>query len=923
MFKDTIFLPKTDFPMKAGLPEKEPKILERWKQLNLYQLQRKVSKGRPKFVLHDGPPYANGHIHIGHALNRILKDVVLRSQQMSGKDCVFIPGWDCHGLPIEWKIEEEYRAKGKNKDDVDVIEFRDQCRQFAKKWVDIQKDEVQRLGVLGDWDNPYTTMRFENEAVIANELSKFLLNGSLYRGFRPVMWSVVEKTALAEAEVEYQDKVSPSIYVKFPVKASNVPEIQDAYAVIWTTTPWTLPANRAIAYGPEVRYVVVRVDAVMESSHMQGYPVVGDKLIIAQDLVTAVCSAVGIAEHSNLNTFLGEELSGAVCVHPFAGQGYEFEVPLLPGDHVSTDAGTGLVHTAPSHGVEDFALGKLHNLEVPDLIQDDGIYRPQVPLFAGIHIFKANEPVMDALKQTNCLLAAGKIKHSYPHSWRSKAPLIYRTTPQWFIGMESNHLRKKALSAINDVQWFPSSGKNRIGSMIEGRPDWCVSRQRTWGVPLPIFVHKATNEILKDERVQQRIVDAFQKMGADAWFEKDNAFFLEGLYPADEYQKIKDVVDVWFDSGTTHVFTLENNAEVHWPADLYLEGSDQHRGWFQSSLLESCGTRGVSPYKAVVTHGFVLDEKGYKMSKSQGNVIAPFDVIKDLGSDILRLWVIGSDYFDDVRIGKSILQHQQDIYRRFRNILRYLLGALSGYTDAETVEYAELPELEKWVLHRLAELDVLHKRCLEAYDFKTFYAELHTFCASELSSLYFDLRKDCLYCDNPTDLKRRATRTVMEILFNTITRWLAPVLCFTAEEAYLERYKEQDKESIHLETFVNIPSSWLNSEIASNWEQIFEIRSYITAALEVKRAEKVIGSSLQATVKLTLPNERYAAYSNIDWAEICIVSAVEMFEGSDMDVHIGVASGEKCERCWKVTPEVSEAKSVCSRCDVVVKAVTA
>lgn len=914
MFKDTIFLPKTNFPMKAGLPEKEPQILERWKQLDLYNLQRKTFKGRPKFVLHDGPPYANGHIHIGHALNRILKDVVIRSYQMQGKDCVFIPGWDCHGLPIEWKIEEEYRSHGKSKDEVDVIEFRNQCRTFAKKWVAIQKEEIQRLGVLGDWDNPYTTMKFENEAVIAAELSKFLMNGSLYRGFRPVMWSVVEKTALAEAEVEYQDKTSPSIYVKFPIKNTNIDALKDAYAVIWTTTPWTLPANRAIAYGNEIRYAIIKVEAAMESTHMHGYAIEGDKLLIAEDLVSAVCSAVGIAQHVVLTTVTGSDLQGVVCTHPLVGQGYEFEVPMLPGDHVSTDAGTGLVHTAPSHGVEDFALGKSFGLEIPDLIQDDGVYRPQVPMFAGLHIFKANEPVMEALKEQSALLGVGKITHSYPHSWRSKAPLIYRTTPQWFISMETNDLRTKALRAINEVRWYPAAGKNRIGSMVEGRPDWCVSRQRTWGVPLPIFVHKETNEILKDERVQKRIIDAFHTEGADAWFVRDNAFFLDGLYPANDYQKIKDVVDVWFDSGTTHVFTLENNSEVHWPADLYLEGSDQHRGWFQSSLLESCGTRGVAPYKAVVTHGFVLDEKGYKMSKSMGNVVSPADVIKDLGADILRLWVVSSDYFDDIRIGKSILQHQQDIYRRFRNILRYLLGALDGFSDAEKVEYDDLPSLEKWVLHRLAQLDKLRKSCLETYDFKTFYAELHTFCASELSSLYFDIRKDCLYCDDPKSLKRKAARTVMELLFNTITRWLAPVLCFTAEEAYLERYPS--KQSIHLEDMLDIPMYWINEQIAQSWAEIFEIRGHITSALEIKRAEKFIGSSLQAAVKLTLPNDSAV---NIDWADICITSSVMLEQGAQLSVEIQLSEGQKCERCWKVTTEVTETHPVCDRCDTVVK----
>jgi isoleucyl-tRNA synthetase len=908
MYKDTIFLPKTPFPMKAGLPVKEPQILDRWKRLNVYALQRKTFKGRPKFILHDGPPYANGHIHIGHALNRILKDVVIRCKQMQGYDCVFIPGWDCHGLPIEWKIEEEYRAKGQDKDAVDVIEFRNQCRQFAAKWVDIQKEEVQRLGVLGDWDHPYTTMKFENEATIVSELSKFLLNSSLYRGFKPVMWSVVEKTALAEAEIEYQDKTSPSIYVKFPIKA-GLSELIGAYAVIWTTTPWTLPANRAIAYGPDVRYSLVRVDAVMESSHMQGFACVGDKLFIAQDLVNAVCSAVGIAEHTTLTTVLGEDLNKGMCAHPLANQGYTFDVPFLPGDHVSTDAGTGLVHTAPSHGLEDFELGKAHQLEIPDLIQDDGLYRPHVPLFAGLHIFKANDPILSALKDVNALLGAGKIVHSYPHSWRSKAPLIYRTTPQWFISMETHDLRTKALEAIDAVDWFPAAGKNRIGSMVQNRPDWCVSRQRTWGVPLPIFVHKNTNEILKDPRVQERIINAFQTEGADAWFTKDNHFFLDGLYPADDYQKVKDVVDVWFDSGTTHVFTLERNPETHWPADLYLEGSDQHRGWFQSSLLESCATRGTAPYKAVVTHGFVLDEKGYKMSKSMGNVVSPLDVMKELGADILRLWVVNTDYFDDVRIGKSILQHQQDIYRRFRNSLRYLLGALDGFSESERVDYAELPELERWVLHRLSELDSLLKRAIEAYDFKLFYAELHHFCASELSSLYFDIRKDCLYCDSPTSLKRRATRTVMDVLFDAITRWLAPVLCFTAEEAYLERYPNKD--SIHLEPFIEIPSEWYHPEIAKTWREIVEIRSHVTAALERKRAEKFIGSSLQAKVILTLP---VTAIPNIDWEEVCITSDCHVVPGETLAVEVQLAEGQKCERCWKIKPEVTESTPVCHRC---------
>ncbi len=900
--------------MKAGLSVKEPKILAHWQKIDLYKSQRKRFKGRPKFVLHSGPPYANGHTHIGHALNNILKDVVARSQQMLGKDCSFIPGWDCHGLPIEWKVEEKYRTKGKNKDEVNVIEFRDQCRNFAAHWVAIQKAEIQRMGVLGDWDNAYTTMKFENEAVIASELSKFLLSGSLYRGFRPVMWSVVEKTALAEAEVEYKDKTSPSIYVKFPVQKTSINELSNAFAVIWTTTPWTLPANRAIAYHDDVTYIAIKITAVVPSQHITSFAKIGDVLLIAEDLLSNVCETMGVEKKETIGKYLGSELGGTICSHPLKSKGYIFDVPMLHGDHVGTDAGTGLVHTAPSHGVEDFALGTLHALEVPDLIQDDGVYRPGVPLFEGLHIYKANEPVMVAIETAGCLLGKGSIEHSYPHSWRSKAPLIYRATPQWFIGMEKNDLRKKALSEVDRVKWFPAAGKNRIQGMVKDRPDWCVSRQRTWGVPLPIFVHKATNEVLKDERVQQRIINAFKTDGADVWFEKDNAFFLSDLYESEQYQKIYDVVDVWFESGTTHVFTLENNPEENWPADLYLEGSDQHRGWFQSSLLESCATRGKAPYEGVMTHGFVLDEKGYKMSKSMGNVVSPLDVVNEMGADILRLWVIGSDYFDDVRIGKSILKHQQDIYRRYRNTLRYLLGALDGFSDKEKLPVNELPGLEKWVLHRLYELDQLHKTSIETYDFKTFYSALHNFCASELSSLYFDIRKDSLYCDNQNNPRRKAARTVMDITFNVLTRWLAPVLCFTAEEAYLERLGNPEDESIHFETYIDIPSSWRNDSITSKWNRVFELRSLVTAAIEVKRANKFLGSSLQASVQLTLTDNDYKEYCDLDWDEICIASSVTLVKGAEVSVDVFLADGGKCERCWKVVTEVSDQQDICNRC---------
>lgn len=893
--------------MKAGLPTLEPKLLDLWKEKNIAQKLEEKGKGRPLYVLHDGPPYANGHMHIGHALNRILKDFLLRSKQMQGYYCPFIPGWDCHGLPIEWKIEEQYRKDGKNKDEVDLIEFREQCRSFAAKWVDIQKTEAQRLGLVGRWDNPYTTMKFENESVIAAELSKFLLNGGLYRGCRPVMWSVIEKTALAEAEVEYKNKTSASIFVRF--KTQNSSKFENASVVIWTTTPWTLPANRAVAYHPEIDYVVFSADEVSEASAKQAHVQQGERFIVAKDLLSSLLPVWGIAKHSIHLEFKGSALEGLECRHPL----YDFNVPLLPAEYVSTDTGTGLVHTAPSHGVDDFMLGKRHNLDIPDLLQDDGRYRGSVPLFAGQHIFQIDKPMFAALIEAGTLVAADTIEHSYPHSWRSKTPLIFRTTPQWFISMETNDLRKKALDAIGNVNWFPEAGQNRITAMVEGRPDWCISRQRAWGVPLPIFVHKETLEILKDERVQTKIIDEFKIHGADVWFTKDNAYFLGDLYPADAYEKVKDVVDVWFESGTTHVFTLEK--ENLWPADLYLEGSDQHRGWFQSSLLESCGTKGKAPYKGVLTHGFVLDEKGYKMSKSIGNVISPLDIVKEHGADILRLWVVNSDYFDDIRVGNAIIKHQQDIYRRYRNILRYLLGALANFSPKETVEYNDLPDLEKWVLKKVYDLGVLHKECVENFDFKRFYAALNAFCASELSSIYFDIRKDSLYCDNPESLRRRSCRTVMHHVFEHMVRWIAPVLCFTAEEAFLTRYP--DAQSVHLELFLDLPEEW-KSDLSL--EGVLDIRSEITGAIEKLRADKVIGSSLQAEVSLALPEEEFKKYQTIDWEEICIVSKVTMTQSNERSVSVSAASGHKCERCWKVEEVLHLENTVCGRCKDVISA---
>jgi len=944
-YKNTVFLPKTDFPMKAGLPDLEPKLLARWAEIGLFQRMRAVAKGREKFMLHDGPPYANGHLHIGHALNKILKDVINRTQFMLGHDVHYIPGWDCHGLPIEWKIEEKYREAGQDKDQVPVVQFREECRQFARQWIDIQRAEFKRLGVEGDWDHPYTTMTNAAEATIAAELGKFLLDGSLYKGVKPVMWSVVEKTALAEAEIEYHDHTSITIWVKFPVVTASHPALDGANVVIWTTTPWTMPGNRALAYGPEFDYVVVEVTEAAEGSLAR----IGDKLVLIKDQAEQVAKDAK-ATFTLLHTLKGEALAGTICHHPLkhhpeAKGGYDFAVPALAGDFVTTDTGTGFVHIAPGHGEDDFHLGRANGITVPDTVQPDGTYYPSVALFAGLSVLEKGKngkyyspvakPVMEAMKACGNLLANGKIEHSYPHSWRSKAPLIFRTTPQWFVSMETNGLRAKALKAIDDTRFVPAQGKNRIGAMIETRPDWCLSRQRAWGVPITVFVDKHTGQPLRDAAVMERIVSAFKEQGSDAWYTTDPAVFLgEGRDPKD-YEQIFDVLDVWFDSGCTHAFVLEGEewSDTKWPASLYLEGSDQHRGWFHSSLLESCGTRGRAPYDAVLTHGFVLDEDGRKMSKSLGNVVSPQEVVGTQGADILRLWVVGSDYSDDLRIGPEILKTQVDVYRRLRNTLRYLLGAVDGISDGEKLPVAEMPELERWVLHRLTEIDAGLRDACHSFEFHSWFNELHNFCAIDLSAFYFDIRKDALYCDHPDSLRRRAARTVMDILLDALCKWLAPFACFTAEEAWLARHPSAD-DSVHLHTFPDIAAQWRDDALAAKWQQVRAVRRVVTGALEGERVAKRIGSSLQANPALYVSGEAMAAIADLDMAEICITSGLLVVEGSSPDgaftladvPGIGVvprgAEGDKCQRCWKVLPEVGHHAhdGVCGRCsDAVAK----
>jgi isoleucyl-tRNA synthetase len=943
-YSETLFLPQTEFPMRAGLPQREPLLLQRWNENRLYERLREVQKGRPRFVLHDGPPYANGNIHIGHALNKILKDLVVRSQGMLGFDSNYVPGWDCHGLPIEWKIEEEYRAKGKNKDDVDIVEFRRECRAFAEKWIDVQREEFKRLGVEGDWSNPYQTMSYDAEAQIAREIIKFATGDQLYRGSKPVMWSSVEKTALAEAEVEYHEKTSTTIWVKFKVTNTLDGDLDGASVVIWTTTPWTIPANRAIAYGENIAYGLYAVTEAADDNWAK----VGDRLVIADKLAAEVFAAARVAGYERVKDVLPVMLER--CAHPFRGlegaNGYwDFGVPVLPADYVTDDAGTGFVHTAPGHGADDYNTYVKHRdvfaacgtKEVPHTVSPDSSYFPDVPFFAGERIYDdkgrdagANEAVIRKLVEVGALIARGRLKHQYPHSWRSKGPLIFRNTPQWFISMDKplddkgDTLRQRALHGIKTVEWVPETGENRINGMIENRPDWVVSRQRAWGVPIAVFVKKGTNEILKDERVNNAIAEAFEKEGADAWYADDGSRFLKaGGYDLNDFEKVNDILDVWFDSGCTHAFALEKREDLKVTRKvdggpdqvMYLEGSDQHRGWFHSSLLESCGTRGRAPYDIVLTHGFVLDEKGQKMSKSLGNVVAPQKVIQDSGADILRLWVAASDYSDDLRIGPEILKTFVETYRKLRNTIRWMLGSLAHFREADKVAFNEMPELERFVLHRLAELDGDMREAYGSFDYKRVIALLNSFMTTDLSAFYFDIRKDSLYCDPISSKVRKSALTVIDQTFRCVAAWIAPILAFTAEEAWLERYP--GAESVHLETFPAVPAEWRDEALAERWAKVRRVRRVVTGALEIERAQKRIGASLEAAPVVHIADESLLqAVQGLDLAEISITSGIQVVQGEGpaeafrledvkgVAVVPAPAQGRKCARSWKVTPDV-------------------
>ena len=904
MSNSQINLPKTAFSMKANLPVREPEILEYWKKINLYEELRSSSKGKEKFVLHDGPPYANGNIHMGTALNKILKDIIVKFHQMDGKDSIYVPGWDCHGLPIEWKIEEQYKKNKKNKNEVPIVEFRKECRSFAEKWIEVHKTQFKRLGVIGDWENYYSTMSFDAEAQIVRELGKFLKEGSLYRGFKPVLWSTVEKTALADAEVEYQDHKSDTIYTSFPVKSSNIKELEGSEIIIWTTTPWTIPANKALAYNEALDYVLIELNDDGDFKNR--------KIVIAEALLESVIKDCSIKDFKEIKKFKGKDLIGTICNHPFFNLGYEHEIPMLEARFVTTEQGTGIVHCAPSHGPDDFNLCLKHGIKAIETVDGDGKYTKNVHLFEGNHIFKANPIVIEKLKEQKKLLANGELVHSYPHSWRSKAPLVHRATPQWFISMESHKLRDKALKALDETTFYPSKGKDRLKAMIETRPDWCVSRQRVWGVPLPIFINKKTKEILVDDEVNLNIANIYEKEGSDCWFSDNPQRFLGEKYKSEDYDKLSDIVEVWFDSGSTHSFVLEKREDLKWPASMYLEGSDQHRGWFHSSLLESCGTRGRAPFESILSHGFVVDGKGLKMSKSLGNVIAPEDILKKYGADILRIWVASSNYAEDLRIDHSILDQHADSYRKIRNTFRYLLGNLNDNfekIDLDKIDTTHLPELEQFMLHKIYSLNSNFKNYFNNYDFHNLYKELLNFCTVDLSAFYFDIRKDTLYCDPLDSKKRQSTILLLNVILNSLLKWFAPILSFTTEEIY--KLLLDDNKSIHLEQFLKFPENFKNDKLNQKWLDLIKIRNICNISIEEKRASKEIGSSLEAKLVINLDKKLSEITKNIDFSELCITSSAEVIynENSETTALTSKAKGSKCPVCWKIIEEACSRKA--------------
>ena len=960
-YKSTLSLPKTDFPMRAGLPKREPAWLERWEEMGIYDRLREKAKAetREPFTLHDGPPYANGHLHIGHALNKTIKDMIVRSHQMMGRDARYIPGWDCHGLPIEWKIEEQYRKKGRDKDQVPINEFRGECRSFAAGWVDIQREEFKRLGIQGNWEKPYLTMDFHAERVIAEEFMKFLTNGTLYQGSKPVMWSPVEQTALAEAEIEYHDKDSFTIWVKFKVVGGG--DLEDAQVVIWTTTPWTMPSNKAVVYGAGISYGLYEITETPEECWVS----VGDRYLLADNQAADVLGRARLedGQWARVRDVTNGELETISLKHPLNGVEdgngeWDDLRDFRAADFVTDTDGTGFVHCAPSHGMDEYELyrelGMLEQV-ITYNVNPDGRFRDDLPLFGGKAILKpngkegnANAAVIDKLVEVGGLLARGKIKHSYPHSWRSKAPVIYRNTPQWFAAIDrpvgdgqdtfGKTIRERALTEIDNVNWTPKSGRNRLHAMMEARPDWVLSRQRAWGVPLTCFTRKGklptdADFLLRNDDVNKRIVEAFEVEGADAWYaEGAKERFLGDIVNPDDYNQVMDILDVWFDSGSTHAFTLRDREDGSEDgiADVYMEGTDQHRGWFHSSLLQSCGTYGRAPYRQVVTHGFTLDAKGMKMSKSIGNTIVPEKIVQQYGADILRLWVAQTDYTTDQRIGDEILKGTSDSYRRLRNTMRYMLGSLPDFDASKAVKPEDMPELERLMLHKLAVLDDVVRKGYAAFDFQGVFRAIFEFATLDLSSFYFDIRKDALYCDGDTP-RRLAALTVLDHLYARLTTWLAPILPFTMEEVWLQRNGEET--SVHLVDFPQTPDNWRDDALAARSETVRAVRRVVTGALEEQRTAKVIGSSLEAAPIVYLSPELAAVITNREtFADLCITSQITVVEGeapegafmledvANVGVVFGKADGEKCARCWKVLPDVGthSHEAVCARCDAAI-----
>lgn len=958
-YRETLFLPQTDFPMRGKLPKAEPEWIKRWDKMQLYQRMREdaASRQAKPWLLHDGPPYANGPIHIGTGMQKILKDIVIRSHQMAGWDASYLPGWDCHGLPIEWKVEEEYRSKGKSKDEVPSGEFRAACRAYAAKWIEVQKEGFRRLGVEGEWNAPYMTMDFVSESRIVAEFLRIAMTGNLVPGVKPIMWSPVERTALAEAEVEYADRTVPSIWVKFAINKEKslactanqkiIDQFSDASIVIWTTTPWTIPANQLVAFGPKLKYSIYEVDEVLSEKEVGFVPYAqkGEKLIISEALVDYVMSAAKVKAFTKLTDISGDVLQSLTLIHPFKEKSafFEHEIPLVAGDHVSDDTGSGFVHSAPAHGEDDYFICLANGMspsDIRDIVDENGCYNhSELPDFLqGLDIVRtsgkkrgkagqANDVVMQALVSSEKLLARNIVKIRDAHSWRSKAPVIRRATPQWFIPMDKpddngRTLREKALEAVDQTLFFPQSGKKRLRSMIESRPDWLVSRQRNWGVPLTLFINEDgephTSVLTKDqaERINQAILNKISKGGVESWFDTPIEEFFENTSVSPVgWNRVTDVLDVWFDSGTTHAFAMREKGiieEADGQVDLYLEGSDQHRGWFQSSLLECCATRGIAPYRQVLTHGFIVDGKGQKMSKSIGNTVDPREFANQHGIEILRVWTAASDFTEDLRISAEIIESNVEMYRKLRNTLRYLLGALNGFSTSEQVDIDQMPSLERWVLHRITELDHLIRKSYEVYDFKKIMAALINFCGVDLSAVYFDIRKDSLYCDALSDVRRRSVRTVMDYTLRYLLSWLAPVLVFTTEEAYQNSRFTKEQDSVHLTQFPEVPVNWKDDQLAKKWEKIFKVRRVVTGALEIERREKRIGSSLEAAPKVFVTEKDLIdAFEGEVIADIFISSQASLIHGAIPEgafsvpeiPEVGVvheqAKGVKCARSWK------------------------